>query len=101
MGEEVCHGNTQEVLSEYRNEAVQLVRSGDQPTSQVARELSISANVLTRWCRKAKAGRQRVFPGTGKPRDEEMANLRRDLVRVKKERDFLREAAASFASVSK
>jgi transposase len=34
------------------------------------------------------------------PRDQEMATLRRELVRVKKERDFLRDAAAFFARES-
>lgn len=31
------------------------------------------------------------------PRDEEVARLKRELARVKKERDFLREAATFFA----
>ena len=39
----------------------------------------------------------RAFGGSGKPRDEEVASLKRELARVKKERDFLREAATFFA----
>jgi len=42
-----------------------------------------------------------AFPGQGKPRDEEMVSLKRELARVKKERDFLKEAAAFFARESK
>ncbi len=38
-----------------------------------------------------------AFPGQGRTRDEELATLKRELGQVKKERDFLREAAAYFA----
>ncbi len=86
---------------EYKQEAVQLVRSSDQSVSQVARELGISPNILSRWCREAEVAGPKAFPGAGKPRDEEVANLKRELARVKKERDFLVEAAAFFAKVSK
>jgi transposase len=86
---------------EYKHEAVQLAHSSDQSVSQVARDLGISPNILSRWCREAKGGGGRAFPGQGKPRDEEIAQLKRELARVKKERDFLQEAAAFFAKVSK
>ena len=86
---------------EYKHEAVQLAQSSDQSVSQVARELGISPNILSRWCREAEASGPRAFPGAGKPRDEEIANLRRELAQTRKERDFLREAAAFFARVSK
>ena len=65
--------------------------------SQVAQELGINANLLGRWCRDYAANGAAAFPGQGKPRDEEMAALKRELSRVKKERDFLREAATFFA----
>ena len=42
-----------------------------------------------------------VFGGQGKPRDEEITRLKRELARVKKERDFLKEAAAFFAKESR
>ena len=86
---------------EFKHEAVQLARSSDQSASQVARDLGISPNLLTRWCREFKDGGAKVFPGPGKPRDEEIAQLKRELTQMKKERDFLQEAAAFFAKVSK
>ena len=86
---------------EYKHEAVQLAQSSDQPVSQVARDLGISANLLTRWCRETKDNGPKAFPGIGKPRDEEITSLKRELARMKKERDFLVEAAAFFARASK
>lgn len=87
--------------AEFKREAVGLVRSSDQPASQVARDLGINANVLTRWCRELGSVSAKAFQGQGKPRDEELATLKRELAQVKKERDFLHEAAAFFAKASK
>ena len=49
----------------------------------VCDELGISTRQFRRW------------------RDEEMAGLKRELAQVKKERDFLKQAAAYFARGSK
>ena len=86
---------------EYKREAVRLATQPGVTKSQVGRELSINANLLGRWCRDYAANGTGAFPGQGKPRDEEMASLKRELSRVKKERDFLREAATFFARESK
>ncbi len=86
---------------EYKREAVRLATEPGVTKSQVGRELGINANLLGRWCRDYSANGGAAFPGQGKPRDEEMAGLKRELTRVRKERDFLKEAAAYFARESK
>jgi transposase len=86
---------------EYKREAVRLATQPGVTKSQVAQELGINANLLGRWCRDFSANGASAFPGQGKPRDEEMSSLKRELTRVKKERDFLREAATFFAKESK
>ncbi len=86
---------------EYKREAVRLATQPGVAKSQVGRELGINPNMLGRWCRDYSANGGAAFPGQGKPRDEEMASLKRELARVKKERDFLKEAAAFFARESK
>jgi transposase len=86
---------------EFKQEAVQLVRSADVPASRIARDLGIDPNMLSRWCREMGSIGNKAFQGQGKPRDEEMAALKRELIQVRKERDFLREAAAFFAKASK
>ena len=82
---------------EYKREAVQMALQPGVTKSQVARELGVNANLLGRWCRDYQANGAAAFPGQGQPRDEDMASLKRELSRVKKERDFLREAATFFA----
>ncbi len=86
---------------EYKREATRLATQPGITKSQVAQELGINANLLGRWCRDYASNGAAAFPGQGKPRDEEMASLKRELTRVKKERDFLREAATFFAKESK
>lgn len=86
--------------AEFKRGAVEQARQPGISCAQVARELGIQANMLTRWKREAEAEGHYAFVGTGNPRDEEVARLKRELVRVKKERDFLREAATFFARES-
>ena len=68
--------------------------------SQIAAELGIGTNVLGRWRRELHREPRQAFVGHGRSREEEVGQLRRELARVTKERDFLREAAACFASAS-
>ena len=84
--------------AEYKREAVAMLEAPGVSVSQIAAELGIGATVLARWRREFHQGR--AFPGNGRPREDELTQLRRDLTRVTKERDFLREAAAFFARAS-
>jgi transposase len=86
---------------EFKLEAVSLANQSDVPLKQVAEELGINVGMLGRWRRELGQHRNKAFIGQGKARDEEMAALKRELVRVKRERDFLKEAAAFFAKESK
>lgn len=85
---------------EYKQGAVEQARQPGVSCAQVARELGIGANLLTRWKREADAQGHRAFGGPGQPRDEEVARLKRELARVTRERDFLRDAATYFARES-
>lgn len=85
---------------EFKRGAVEQTRQSEVSFAQIARELGISGSLLTRWVREAGAAGRQAFGGTGNPKDEEVAQLKRELARVKKERDFLREAATFFARES-
>ena len=82
---------------EFKQEAVQMATGADLSISQVAKDLGIHTNVLSRWCREEKQDGGKAFRGQGVPRDEEVVRLKRELVRVKRERDFLKDAAVFFA----
>ncbi len=85
---------------EFKREAIELVRRSGVSCRQVALEIGVAPNLLTRWVREAQPGGEKAFPGTGSPRDEELARLKRELARVTQERDFLRDATAYFAKES-
>ena len=87
--------------AEYKHEAVAMLESPGVTVNQIAVELGIGASVLGRWRREVRRTPAQVFPGQGRPREEELSQLRRELARVTKERDFLREAATFFASASR
>ena len=87
--------------AEYKREAVAMLQSPGVSVSQIAAELGMGANVLGRWRRELRQEQDQAFRGNGRPRDEELALLRREVARVTKERDFLREAAAFFARASR
>ncbi len=85
---------------EFKREAVGLTGQPGAQLSQVARDIGVGTGILGRWRRELEAGKTKAFTGSGVPRDQEMATLRRELARVKKERDFLRDATAFFARES-
>ncbi len=50
---------------EFKQEAVQLANSSDRSINQVARELGINNNMLSRWCRAYSSEGARAFRGQG------------------------------------
>jgi transposase len=87
----------------YRNEAVELVISSGRPIAEIARDLGINEATLGNWVhRSRKSGKS---DEKDKPLDinerAELKELREENRRLKMERDFLKKAAAWFASESK
>lgn len=85
---------------EYKAEAVELVVSSGRPATQIARELGINESTLGDWVTAAKRnGTVRDKPVTAGERAE-LRELREENRRLRMERDFLKKAAAWFASQS-
>ena len=84
----------------FKREAVKLVADSGHSAAHVARDLGILPKLLRRWKQEVAGDPSAAFPGKGrrKPHEEELARLRRDLVRVTQERDFLKSVAAYFAT---
>jgi len=85
---------------EFKREAVNLTRQPGSTVSQVARDIGVGSSLLFRWRRELE-GEGKSFPGSGVARDQELMALKRELAKVKRERDFLRDAAAFFARESR
>jgi transposase len=83
--------------AEFKREAIGLTRQPGVSCRQIALDIGINPNLLTRWKREADSASGQAFAGSGTPRDAELFRLKRELAQIKKERDFLREAATFFA----
>ena len=94
-------GNRKTYSAEFKEEVLELLSQPGQTVSGVARDLGLSTSMVNRWRKeKRELGRQ-AFVGQGVSRDEELTRLKRELAKVTKERDFLRDAAAYFAKLEK
>ena len=84
---------------EFKLEAVKLVRERGVTVAQVARDLDLHENLLRKWVKDFAADPQHAFPGQGqmKPEQLEIERLRREVHKLKTERDILKKAAAYFA----
>ena len=85
--------------ADFKREAVELVLSSGRNVPQIAAELGVSISNLRRWKREYQAQGNQAFPGPGRLRsdEEEMRGLRRELERVKQERDILKKAVGIFS----
>ena len=87
---------------EFKLEAVKLVIERGVTVAQAAKDLDVHENVLRKWVRGLREEPQEAFPGNGKQKaqDAEIARLRKEVAKLKMERDILKKAAAYFAKES-
>jgi len=67
--------------------------------AQAGRDLDVHENVLRKWVKEFGSDPVQAFPGQGqmKPEQLEIERLRREVNKLKAERDILKKAAAFFA----
>ncbi len=92
---------SQRFSAEFKREAIRRASEDGVTDKSVCKELGISTRQFRRWRDEFHLLGTQAFPGQGRTRDAELADLKRELSQVKKERDFLKEAAAYFAKESK
>lgn len=87
---------------EFKLEALRLVRERGVSVAQAARDLDVHENQLRKWVREFATDPAQAFPGQGqiKPEQLEIERLRREVAKLKAERDILKKAAAFFARES-
>ena len=67
--------------------------------AQAARDLDVAESVLRRWIRDVASDAKHACPGHGqvRPEQQEIDRLRREVAKLRAERDILKKAAAYFA----
>ena len=95
-------GKRRVFCKEFKVEAVRLVRERGVSIVQAANDLDVHENVLRKWVRAVEQDAQLAFPGHGQQKAEqaEIARLRKEVAKLKMERDILKKAAAWFAKES-
>ena len=81
---------------EFKREAVKLVGQPGATKAGIARDLGVGANLLGRWCREADVDGQ--AGGGEKVSAQEYERMRRELGKVKTEREILIKALGYFAA---
>ncbi|NIO13896.1 MAG: transposase [Xanthomonadales bacterium] len=82
---------------QYRQEAVRFLEESGRPLREVAEELQVSEQSLSRWRKRYGTGTEAVLsPGEA----AELRRLRRENEILRQERDFLKKATAYFANPS-
>ena len=82
--------------SEFRQRLVELVRAGRTP-EDLAREFDPSAQAIRTWVRQSDHDEGRREDGLTSAEGEELSRLRREIRRLREEREILSKAAAWFA----
>ncbi len=79
--------------------ASRLIKERGVLVAQTARDLDVHENVLRKWVKDFGSDPTQAFPGQGqmKPEQLEIERLRREVVKLKAERDILKKATAFFA----
>ena len=71
-------GQRRKFSAEYKCEAVAMLDAPGVTVNQIAAELGIGATVRGRWRRELRQESAQAFRGNGRPRDEDLALLRRE-----------------------
>lgn len=87
---------------EFKREAVRLVTEQGYGVTEAARNLGINAHMLGRWKRQAEQHHNGLDRGNGQLSADcdELARLRKEVKRLRMEREILKKAALFFANES-
>ena len=91
----------QRYSSEFKRQAILRAAEEGMTDKAVCDELGVSTRQFLRWRDELHLLGDDAFVGKGRSRTDEQTALKRELAEVKKERDFLKDAAAYFAKQSR
>ncbi|MGY3079473.1 transposase [Bradyrhizobium sp. LM6.10] len=81
---------------EFKIEAVKLVRERGVSVAQAGRDLDVHENVLRKWIKEFGSDPAQAFPEHGqmKPEQQEIERLRREVNKLRAERDIVKNCPA-------
>jgi transposase-like protein len=80
-------------------EAIRQIEDGEKTKAEVARDLGVTPNAISRWLSEWSEKGDAAFPGHGRQSGSaaELAALKREVETLKEENTILKKAAAYFA----
>lgn len=77
---------------EFKLEVVRLVKERGVSVSQASRDLDVDESLFRRWLKEFGSDPEQAFPGQGQlmPEQQEIERLRREVAKLKAERDILK-----------
>ena len=86
--------------AELKRNVLGMIEKTGKSAAAVARELGIDSGLLNRWRREAKQEEEGkiAFSGHGVPRDEELAQLRKEVADLRETNEILKKAVAIFSA---
>ncbi len=87
--------------AEFKRQALKRASEDGVTDKSVCDELGISPRQLSRWRDHLRLHGEDAFPGQGRSRDEELTRLKGENAKLRRERDFLKDAEVFFAKESK
>ena len=86
---------------EFKVEAVHLLETSQKSQAQIARELGVADSTLSQWRKDLSEHGHDAFPGSGHqmPLEEENRQLKREVERLRQEREILKKALGIFSRV--
>lgn len=87
--------------NQFKKDAIELLISSGKTATQVAMDLGIRSEIISRWKREFNEGEKVSFPGQGNARDQEVRRLKKENAELKMEREILKKALAIFSTPGK
>jgi transposase len=82
----------------YRRDAAHLVLDAGRPIPRVAKEIEVGEHLLGRWVTVERARTDDPPPAVDSDERAELGRLRREVSELRMDREFLKRAAAFFAT---
>ena len=89
---------TKSYAQEFKRSSAKLAAESKQPVAQTAKELGVNPTTLHGWVNRYYPSMKHSIDTSTDDAQLELKRLKKELARVKQERDILKKAAAYFAS---
>lgn len=82
---------------DFKLNSIRLCEESNKNQRDFEKEMGIGAGCISHWRRELSESNEKVFPGNGIPRDQEIVRLKREIEILKQERDILKKAVGIFS----